>query len=162
MINDYYKNLPKKRMGAGVLVFNQENKLLIVKPSYKDHWSIPGGVVEQDESPKNACIREIKEEIGIELKEIGFVCVDYVKGNEEKDENLQFIFHYPKLNPEQENRIKVDGKEISEFRFVESKEAIKLFGGLNTKMAKRVAKCIDAINKDKPIYLENEENLYAK
>jgi len=162
MISDFYKNLPKKRMGTGVLIFDEENKILIVKPTYKDNWSLPGGIVEQDESPRNACLREVEEEIGIELKKIEFVCIDYVKGNEEKDENLQFIFQYPKLNLEQKSNIKIDGKEIGEFRFVEYKEAIKLFGGLTTKMAKRVVKCIDSINKDKPIYLENEENYYAK
>lgn len=32
--NDYYKNLPKKRMGAGALLFNKNDELLIVKPTY--------------------------------------------------------------------------------------------------------------------------------
>ena len=73
----YYKNLPKKRMGAGALILNQNDEILIVKPSYKDHWSVPGGVVEENESPRVACIRETKEEIGIDLKNIKFLCVDY-------------------------------------------------------------------------------------
>ena len=44
---DYYKHLPKKRMGVGALFLSGKNDLLIVKPNYKDHWSIPGGVVEE-------------------------------------------------------------------------------------------------------------------
>ncbi|MCX6716561.1 MAG: NUDIX hydrolase [Candidatus Taylorbacteria bacterium] len=69
MTNDYYKNLPKKRMGAGAIFLNEKDEILIVKPSYKDFWSMAGGVVEKNESPKDACIREVKEEIGINLKE---------------------------------------------------------------------------------------------
>ena len=42
-MNDYYKNLPRKRMGSGALFFNSKDEALIVKPNYKDHWEIPGG-----------------------------------------------------------------------------------------------------------------------
>jgi len=43
---DYYKSLPMKRMGSGALFFDSAGRILIVKPSYKDVWEIPGGVVE--------------------------------------------------------------------------------------------------------------------
>jgi len=78
MSDDYYKNLPKKRMGVGVLIFNDKEEVLIVKTSYKDHWSIAGGVVEEKESPKETLIREVKEEIGLDLKEVKFLSVDYI------------------------------------------------------------------------------------
>lgn len=61
MGNQYYKGLPKKRMGVGALFLNDKNEILIVKPSYKDHWSVPGGVVDENESPRQACIREVKK-----------------------------------------------------------------------------------------------------
>lgn len=68
MSEEYYKTLPKKRMAVGVLFFNSNNELLIVKPSYKSGWSIPGGVIEQDESPRMGFIREVKEEIGLDVE----------------------------------------------------------------------------------------------
>ena len=37
---EYFKNLPKKRIAAGVLFFDEAGKLLIVKPNYKDGWTI--------------------------------------------------------------------------------------------------------------------------
>ncbi len=49
--SNYYKRLPRKRMGAGVLFFDRAGNLLIVKPRYKAGWTIPGGVVEAGESP---------------------------------------------------------------------------------------------------------------
>jgi 8-oxo-dGTP diphosphatase len=47
--------LPMKDMSVGALVFNEPEELL-VKPTYKDGWEIPGGIVEQDESPTQACL----------------------------------------------------------------------------------------------------------
>ena len=64
-------------MGAGCLLFNSEDEILIVKPTYKDYWTLPGGVVEQNESPRDACMREVKEEIGIEIVPKRLVCIDY-------------------------------------------------------------------------------------
>lgn len=55
---------PKKRMTAAVLFLNTQNEILIVKPVYRERWLLPGGIVEKDESPRQACIREIREELG--------------------------------------------------------------------------------------------------
>lgn len=145
-------------MGVGALIFNEENELLIVKPSYKDHWSIPGGVVEENESPQTACIREVMEEVGIELKYVQFLCIDYTQADgDRKDESLQFIFYGGKLDAKREVAMRINGKEIAEYRFVNSEEAIKLFGGEKRNLAKRLPRCLKALKEDIPIYLENGE-----
>jgi len=89
-------------MAAGALILTRKDELLIVKISYKNYWSIPGGVIEEKESPKQGCIREIKEEIGLEIKDIKFLCVDYTTADtsKDKDESLQFIFSGGKLTDE--------------------------------------------------------------
>lgn len=46
----YYKNLPQKRMAVAALFFNERGEILILKPSYKEDWILPGGVVELNES----------------------------------------------------------------------------------------------------------------
>jgi len=76
MTNKYYDSLPKKRMASGVLYLNEVRELLIVKPTYRDHWLIPGGVVEINESPLQAARREVKEELGIDAGDLEFICVD--------------------------------------------------------------------------------------
>lgn len=40
---------------------------------FKDGWEFPGGKVEPGESPEQAIIREIKEELGAEIKVTGFL-----------------------------------------------------------------------------------------
>ncbi len=62
----YQRSLPKKRMSAGALFFDEVGRLLVVEPAYKANWEIPGGVVELDESPREARMREAKEELGVE------------------------------------------------------------------------------------------------
>jgi hypothetical protein len=49
--------LPKKRMAAGVLFRSADRRVLLVEPSYKPNWEIPGGIVEPDESPWAAAAR---------------------------------------------------------------------------------------------------------
>ncbi len=153
-MDDYYKNLPKKRMGAGILLFNENGDLLIVKPSYKEYWSIPGGVVNENESPRQACIREIKEEIGLKISSINLLCVDYISGADGKGENLQFIFYGGTLNKEGVEQIQIDQKEISEHKFTNIREAVKLFGK-GRKLAIRLEACLAAVKNKTVIYLEN-------
>jgi 8-oxo-dGTP diphosphatase len=35
---------PMKYVSAGALFFDEQGRLLIVKPTYKDGWEIPGGI----------------------------------------------------------------------------------------------------------------------
>ncbi len=139
-------------MGAMAVVFNQKGQLLIVKPSYKEQWLFPGGAVEENESPKSACVREVREELGIELTHLQFLCIDYVPANTEKDESVQFVFYCGELSAE--SKIQVDGKEIMDYRFVSFGEAILLLGA-GRSLAKRLPACLAALKKRHPMYLED-------
>src|SRR5690348_12741014 len=90
----FYESLPRKRMGAGCVFFNVDGEVLLVKPTYKEGWEIPGGVVEDNESPKWCCEREILEEIGLEVSVKRLLIVDYNSYPQETDktESLMFIF----------------------------------------------------------------------
>jgi ADP-ribose pyrophosphatase YjhB (NUDIX family) len=155
-MNDYYKTLPKKRMGSGALIFNEKEELLILKPNYKEHWSIPGGTVDENESPRQCCLREIKEEIGFDLGEISFLCVDYNSAQEDKTESLQFVFYGGILNAEQIKKITIQDDEIDEYKFVNINEALPL---LNEKLKKRIEGCLESIKSDQAVYLENGKKI---
>ena len=53
-LREYTSSLPGKRMGAGVLFTDETGRLLLVEPTYKPTWEIPGGAMEADESPRDA------------------------------------------------------------------------------------------------------------
>lgn len=61
------KQFPKVVVGCFIL--NDKNELLLVK-SYKwpRHWVVMGGHIEWGESIADACVREVKEEVGLEVK----------------------------------------------------------------------------------------------
>lgn len=60
-------------VGCGALIVNDKNETLLIKRTSKSQneagfWSKPGGTVEFNEKVEDAIIREIKEELGIDIK----------------------------------------------------------------------------------------------
>ena len=133
----YYDSLPKKYMAGGALVSNSEGKILVLKTTYKDDWEIPGGGVEQDESPKQATKREVKEELGLD-REIGeLLVVDHWPAVEPKGDNLMFVFDGGVVD---EQDLKLNKEEFAEGKFVILEEAMKVLSdrlGLRVAMAKK-------------------------
>jgi ADP-ribose pyrophosphatase YjhB (NUDIX family) len=152
---EYLASLPKKIMGAGCLFFNSEGKILVVKPVYKDTWNLPGGVVEANESPQNSCIREVREEIGIEVKLERLLCIDYTSKNKEAIESLQFIFFGGILAPEKISEIKIATDEISAYQFLPPKQALTL---VSQTLARRITQCLTISDRNTTLYLEDQEN----
>lgn len=61
---------------AGALIFNPEGKILLIKShKWKGKYTIPGGHIELGETIEEALRREIKEETGLDIYDIKFVCV---------------------------------------------------------------------------------------
>jgi 8-oxo-dGTP diphosphatase len=44
---------------------------MLVRPTYKPYWDIPGGYVEPGETPKDACVREVFEELACACRSAG-------------------------------------------------------------------------------------------
>lgn len=153
---EYYKSLPAKRMGSGALFFDAAGKILFVKPSYKEVWEIPGGVVELNESPRKCAEREIKEEIGLDKKITTLLCVDYQDPYDIRTESLMFIFDGGFLSDDDISSIKLDGKELVGFKFATTDE---MKGVLNPVLLRRVEQAVEARNKNTGVYLENRELL---
>lgn len=52
-------------------IIEKDNKIFATQRGYgdfKDGWEFPGGKIESDETPKEALIREIKEELDTEIE----------------------------------------------------------------------------------------------
>jgi len=152
MKKDFYNNLPKKRMATGILV-PYENKFLVVKPGYKEMWSVPGGIIEHNESPLDCAIREAKEEIGLDLEITNLLGIDYTEHeNHEHGENLQFTFLSKPLTDKLIGQIIIDNNEIIDYRFVPANELKNI---LSSKLAKRICTIIQNNNFSQTLYLHN-------
>ena len=56
---------------AACAAINKEGKILLTKRNLepgKNRWALPGGFVEWDETPEDTCLRELKEETGIDAE----------------------------------------------------------------------------------------------
>ena len=91
--DEYVAQLPHKRMSAGMLLRDEMGQVLLVEPSYKAQWEIPGGVVEDGESPWVTAVREVREEVGLTRAPGRLLVVDYVPPeNDSLPERLGFVF----------------------------------------------------------------------
>lgn len=59
--------MPAHRVIGHVIIRDEIDRILFVEPTYKEDWELPGGVVEVDESPRDGAIREVREELGVEI-----------------------------------------------------------------------------------------------
>jgi len=71
---------------AVAVVINSDNKVLIAKRHQHLHqggkWEFPGGKVEKDESAQDALIRELKEEVDLNIHDsIPMMFLDYDYGD---------------------------------------------------------------------------------
>jgi len=125
---EYQAGLPKKRMGAAVAIRDEDGKWLIVKPSYRDEWCLPGGVVDINESPMMTAKREVREETGLNLMVIILLVANYNSSEGNRDENIQWFFDGGVVTENQKTEISIDGDEIMEAKFVDDGEFYELCG----------------------------------
>lgn len=89
----YVASLPLKRMSAGVLLHDDADRVVLVEPSYKPTWDIPGGVVDAGESPWHAAARELSEELGIARRNMRLLVVDHVPARSDgMPEGIAWVF----------------------------------------------------------------------
>ena len=54
-----------RTFGAHALAFTPEGKVILVRLRYAPGWRLPGGGRGEDEDPRQAVLRELREEIGL-------------------------------------------------------------------------------------------------
>jgi len=152
MTDDFTATLPRKRMGAGVLLSDTQGRVLLVEPTYKAHWEVPGGVVEADESPRAAAVREIDEELGLSVRPGRPLVTDWVPPRPDRTEGLMLLFDGGILAPEQTARIRLPAVELRGWAWCAEPEARERLSEL---LARRVAAAVRARADNTAVYLED-------
>ena len=90
--------------------------------TFPEYWDIPGGLAEYGELPREAVIRETKEEVGLDIIPTNIIHED---SNLDKSKNLVFIrlVYLCELKSKIENII-LQEEEHSEYRFINSLEEL--------------------------------------
>jgi ADP-ribose pyrophosphatase YjhB (NUDIX family) len=129
------------RVAAGLLLHDDEMNILLVKPTYKDGWDIPGGYVEANESPAQAAERELLEELGMKRECGRLLVVDWAPHPAEGDK-LLFVFDGGLLLPQDEDQPRPDGDEIGEARFWSAAALSQL---MPARLARRVQLAVECL-----------------
>jgi ADP-ribose pyrophosphatase YjhB (NUDIX family) len=137
--------LARKRMGAGILFRNRAGRVLLVEPSYKPNWEIPGGAVEADESPWGTAIRELGEELGWDYPLGRLLVVDHVREQESRPEGVMFVFDGGVLDETELPEMVFPDGEILSAGFYSIQDARNK---VNPLLADRIAAAVQAAEQD--------------
>ena len=142
--------LPMIPVSAGALIFDSTGRLVILKPTYKTGWTIPGGVMEADgETPWDACRREVREECGIEVRAGRLACTDFRPARPGRPGGIRYLFDCGQADDAALAAITLQPEEIAEYRLAPLDTALPL---LRPAIRRRV---LAATRRRRFVYLEN-------
>jgi len=117
---------PRKRVATDVIVRDERNRLLLVNPTYKPDWDLPGGMAEANEAPADAARRELREELGLSVEIGALLCVDWIPPHGPWDDTIVFVFDGGTLVPAAITALQLGDDELSDFQFCPPSEAAAL------------------------------------
>ncbi|MEU3949368.1 NUDIX domain-containing protein [Streptomyces sp. NPDC029526] len=139
-------------VAAGVLLFDEHDRVLLVDPTYKPGWEFPGGVVEPGEAPARAGMREVAEETGISLAEApALLVVDWEPPAPPGYGGLRLLFDGGRLPAAEAGRLLLPGPELRDWRFASEEEAAELLPPVRYE---RLRRALRARERGRAMYLE--------
>lgn len=115
----------KVKKCVGAIIYNDEGKIfLMASPKWKG-WLIPGGRIEEGETEEEALVREIKEEMDIELDEI-FRFGEMIKPPSDDFKDPELTFHFIDFFAKAKSTEIKPNEEISEHGWFTIEEALEL------------------------------------
>ncbi|MFC9235830.1 NUDIX domain-containing protein [Streptomyces decoyicus] len=124
---------------------------MMLEPTYKNYREIPGGYVETGESPRQACVREVREELGIEPMIGRLLAVDWAPSPAEGDKVL-YIFDGGVLSADLRGRIKLERAQIGAYDFHSVSDVDEL---TIPRLARRIRAAAQARVEGRTSYLEH-------
>jgi 8-oxo-dGTP diphosphatase len=110
------------------VIYDAQSRVLLVRQSADSLWSTPGGIIEPDETPATAVVREVREETGLEVRVVRLLgvfggprfVVDYPNGD--RSQYVSVIFECAVLG----GTAMADGEETDAILFAGPSEVADL------------------------------------
>ncbi|MDN5767297.1 MAG: NUDIX hydrolase [Humibacillus sp.] len=126
--------LPTKRVIAQGLVRNNAGAILLCELAYKREWDLPGGIVDPGESPAACLVREIREELDVEVELTGLVAVNWLKPWLGWADAVLFVFGVAPVGDDLLDRVHLLERELRGAHWVEVDEATTHVAPYNARM----------------------------
>ena len=110
------------------VIYDQQSRVLLVRQTADSLWSTPGGVIEPDETPAAAVVREVEEETGLKVGIVRLLGVfggpDFVVNypNGDRSQYISAIFECSVLS----GALRPDGDETDDLTFAGPEEIAHL------------------------------------
>src|ERR1700690_703730 len=145
----WYAGLPTLNAAASALITDPSGRVLLVKPNYRDHWSLPGGILEHGEPPHVGCAREVEEELGLALTPGPLLVLHWTPPDGERPRPFVFfVFDGGKLADDAP--VKLQEEELDHYRFTAIDELPEYLPPL---LQDRVSAALRARESGAPVYL---------
>lgn len=110
---------PRFMVTAGAVVVDEDGRVLLLNHVFRagSGWGIPGGFIEKGEQPEEALRRELREEIGLELKRVEIAFVRTLK----KPAQIEIIFRCQARGSTGRQNVEIKGIEWCAPRDLSSK-----------------------------------------
>lgn len=109
--------LPRKRAIGQMFVRDPDDRVLLCQLTYKSDWDLPGGVVEVNESPREAVAREVTEELGLEIPAGDLLLTDWLPPWGGWEDALCLVFDGGVLDPSALEAVVRQEREIRSVEF---------------------------------------------
>ncbi len=104
---------------AGVMIFDHQQRLLLIERTDNGKWGLPGGALEPGETTEEAARREVFEEVGLELGPLEFLGVTSGKElfNVYPNGDQAYIVNITYTGRHQGGEVRPDAVEAKQARF---------------------------------------------
>lgn len=147
----WYETLPTVYASACALITDEQGYVLVVKPNYRPHWALPGGMIDEGEMPHEACARELREELGLELAPGPLLVVGW---SPPRDARLRpmtsWLFDGGRLDAPRSRGIRLQEDELDDYAFIAPDRA---YDYLPDNVAPRVPAALAARREGRTRYL---------
>jgi len=142
-------------MAAAAVIVDEKDRVLLVKPAYyPDRWLMPGGGAELTDSPRQACERELNEELGMKVAVGALLAVDWIPAQSQGFAELLYVFDGGRFTRQQIEAIRIPDRELTGYQFLTLPDAA---ARLTPADARRLRAAYNARRNHGPVYLEHGE-----
>ncbi|GAA2994161.1 NUDIX hydrolase [Streptosporangium longisporum] len=153
-VEDYFRDLARHPSAAALFITDEADRVLLVRPTYKEGWEFPGGTVEEGETPWEAATREAVEELGLTLPlpVPVLLCADWMRPRAGRPGGFRVLFDGGVLDERGRAAIRLPPEELSEWRMVDAADADAF---LPPARAHRLRACLSARRTGRTAYLQD-------